>query len=68
MVWDYQVPTIVMLTRCVESARVSLPHTIYYATLFSIVCSLLMFSFPNNIPIPTPLKVGIRSAFLLHQL
>ena len=29
MVWEYQVPTIVMLTRCVESARVSLPPTIY---------------------------------------
>ena len=29
MVWEYQVPTIVMLTRCVESARVSLTPTIY---------------------------------------
>ena len=30
MVWEYQVPTIVMLTRCVENARVSLSLTILY--------------------------------------
>ena len=52
MVWDYQVPTVVMLTRCVESARVSLTPTIY--------CSHVVFnSLPhinvNNIAIPAPL-------------
>ena len=56
MVWEYQVATIVMLTRCVESARVSLSPTIYCShVVFNSLPSVNVF-LPNNIPIPTPLK------------